>query len=444
MNLAALALGWVALTSPGIDLDDFFTRPEVKGSVSAALVTDAEGTVLYERNPDQRLVPASNQKILSAIYALLVLGPEHRGELKLWREGTVIIAEARAHPAITHAQLVGARETLQVPKGATLRVKSAYPTVTPPGWEWDDLPNRYAARPAAFSVDRGGFELWNRNGTATLRPANYGVRIVEGSRLRYDPSRGVVTVPKRLPKTDELLDTLAVPDAEVAAALVLGAKLEGRTETTPNRPPDVVLISPPLGEIVKDCLERSDNFVSEALLLSAAAHEAPFVRPDAPYTEAAERMKKRLVAETGLEPAWLRPMDGSGLSRHNLVSARALTTLLHFADRRWPEWREWLAAPGEGTLKNRLPGFPFWGKTGSLNSVSSLSGLSTDAEGKTLAISLVFNHFVAPATDIRRLQDEIVAKIGAPRRGTDFEDYYDRERSHPHPSDFALRWNWSR
>jgi hypothetical protein len=136
-------------------------------------------------------------------------------------------------------------------------------------------------------------------------------------------------------------------------------------------------------------------------------------------------------------------MDGSGLSRHNLVSARALTTLLLFADRRWPEWREWLAAPGEGTLKNRLEGLTFWGKTGSLNSVSSLSGLSTDLEGKTLAISLVFNHFVVPAADIRRLQDEIVAKIGAPRRGTDFEDYYDRERSHPHPSDFAFRWNWN-
>lgn len=424
------------------DLDPYLDRPVARGAIVGAAVSDAAGNLRYSRNADRRMVPASNQKILSCIYALLVLGPEYRGQVRLWKTSDMIHVEAIAHPMLTYAELVAARETLQVPPGAKLYLKAPYRAGIPPTWEQDDLPNRYAAQPSAFAVDRGGFELWNQGGKAVFRPANYGVSTHPGRKLRYDPLRGTAWVPTGLPKETKRLDTLAVPDPERAAALALGAKFTAPVASVPSSPPDLLLEAPPLREIVRECLVKSDNFLAECLMLNAAAAEAPFADPEDPYAEAADRMKKRLVEATGIVVDDLRPIDGSGLSRHNLVTPRVLIQLLLYADRTWPEWRSWLAGPGEGTLTNRLAGVNFRGKTGSLSSVSSLSGLSTDPAGESLAIALVFNNFVASATQIRALQDEIVAKIGAPG-GTDFEVdlSHDSERSHPHASDLVVHRN---
>jgi D-alanyl-D-alanine carboxypeptidase/D-alanyl-D-alanine-endopeptidase (penicillin-binding protein 4) len=46
--------------------------------VAALVVRARDGEVLYAREPDERLVPASNQKILTAIAALATYGPTHR------------------------------------------------------------------------------------------------------------------------------------------------------------------------------------------------------------------------------------------------------------------------------------------------------------------------------------------------------------------------------
>lgn len=438
------ALALVPAAAVAQDLDAFLDRPVTRGATVGAIVTDAAGNVRYSRNADRRLVPASNQKVLSAIYALLVLGPEYRGELRFWKTHDMIHVEAVAHPMATYADLVAVREALQIAPGTKLYLKAPYRAGIPPTWEHDDLPNRYAAQPSAFAVDRGGFELWNQGGKPGFRPANYGVRIEAARRLKYDPLSGVARVPASLPKETKRLDTLAVPDPERAAALALGTKFMAPVAAVPNRPPDLVLEAPPLRDIVRECLQKSDNFLAECLMLNAAVAEAPFADPEAPYAEAAERMEKRLVAAVGIDPEDLRPIDGSGLSRHNLVTPQVLVRLLLFADRTWPEWRSWLAGPGEGTLTNRLAGVNFRGKTGSLTSVSSLSGLSIDPAGESLAIALVFNNFTVSATQIRALQDEIVAKIGAPG-GTDFEVHpsHDFEGSHPHPSDLAVHWNRS-
>ena len=46
--------------------------------VAALVVAEKDGDVLYAREPDRALVPASNQKILTAIAALHSFGPTHR------------------------------------------------------------------------------------------------------------------------------------------------------------------------------------------------------------------------------------------------------------------------------------------------------------------------------------------------------------------------------
>lgn len=62
-----------ALQAP---LDRILTHDDLRGASVGAIVTTLDGTVLYERNSDLRLMPASNQKLLSVSYALHALGPD--------------------------------------------------------------------------------------------------------------------------------------------------------------------------------------------------------------------------------------------------------------------------------------------------------------------------------------------------------------------------------
>jgi D-alanyl-D-alanine carboxypeptidase/D-alanyl-D-alanine-endopeptidase (penicillin-binding protein 4) len=51
----------------------------LRGARVAALVVDAEaGHVLFARDADRAMVPASNLKVLTALAALEALGPTHR------------------------------------------------------------------------------------------------------------------------------------------------------------------------------------------------------------------------------------------------------------------------------------------------------------------------------------------------------------------------------
>ena len=72
----------------------------------------------------------------------------------------------------------------------------------------------------------------------------------------------------------------------------------------------------------------------------------------------------------------LTAYDSSGLSYSNRVSPKGLTKLLRFSEQqKWGKvLRNTLPSGGEGTLEDRLHGVPIRVKTGTLDSISALSG----------------------------------------------------------------------
>jgi D-alanyl-D-alanine carboxypeptidase/D-alanyl-D-alanine-endopeptidase (penicillin-binding protein 4) len=114
----------------------------------------------------------------------------------------------------------------------------------------------------------------------------------------------------------------------------------------------------------------------------------------------------------GVEPAKVRTVDGSGLSRQDLVTSQQLTTLLIAAQARpwFTTWYNALPVAGVadrlvgGTLRSRMAGTPaagnLHGKTGSLTGVSALSGYVTDASGRKLVFSAVINNNLVGVTPV--------------------------------------------
>lgn len=167
--------------------------------------------------------------------------------------------------------------------------------------------------------------------------------------------------------------------------------------------------SAPLSEILAATVKASLNLHAELLL-----REVGRVRRGAGTRQAGLLELGAFVREAGLPPDECAFADGSGLSMYNLVTPRALTSLLSHMDKSplRDTWHGLLAEPGEeGTFRRRLPNAPPGSirvKTGSMNRVHALAGYATSRRGEAIAFAILVNNFTASAAEIRGKIDKIV------------------------------------
>ncbi len=108
---------------------------------------------------------------------------------------------------------------------------------------------------------------------------------------------------------------------------------------------------------------------------------------------------RAFVRAAGIDDSKLIMLDGSGLSRGNLVTATTTLDLLVYMNRHryGATFRDALPIAGiDGTLRNRMKGTPAQGnaraKTGTIETVSTLSGYVTSAAGERLVFSIMINN----------------------------------------------------
>lgn len=397
-------------------LDAPFAAPAFDGSLVALCVRDLDGKVLFERNSALRVMPASNQKLLTCAFALRSLGPDYRPKTNLWKTSTRTVVESEGDPLMTYARLKEAVTKLKLDHRLPVYVKQSYRPYWPDSWEVDDLGNKYAAPISAFTVDRGSFELWATNGRPRFEPEPFGTRLryrpsAGPVAISYDPWKREVTLLGSLPKERKRLDTLSLPRPDEAAASVLGSFFVPTT-TVPNSVPTAILEGNTIADTVAACLPPSDNNIAENLLLMSAQRFEPL--GERPYEVARKQMKAFLTGNVGLPEGDINVFDGSGMSRHDLVTARSVSQLLVWANNQPTAavWRNSLArSSAAGTLQERLKDVTFLGKTGSLDMVAALSGYVRTKSGGEVVVSVILNHYSGSAKDARNAADEFVRKV---------------------------------
>ncbi|MDE0828668.1 MAG: D-alanyl-D-alanine carboxypeptidase, partial [Vicinamibacterales bacterium] len=115
---------------------------------------------------------------------------------------------------------------------------------------------------------------------------------------------------------------------------------------------------------------------------------------------------------------------GSGLSRYNYVTARALVDVLrrmHADPRHASAFSHTLPVAGtSGTLATRLVGTASEGnvhaKTGSMTHVRALSGYVTADDGEQLAFAVLANNFPGSADSILAVIDRLVDRLARSTR----------------------------
>lgn len=397
------------------DLNAIYDAPEWGGSTLGCMVEDSDGKVLFSRNADLRIVPASNNKLFAATFALATLGPNYTPKTSIWNGPDAVIIKATGDPMLSPNQLKEAANALNLGQNKPVKVWEAYRCGWNGSWELGDIPYYYTAQVNALTLDRGAFALKVNNGKLEFSPSAYGNRIEWLDRKSdhfsdtYDPWKHLCTVTGKLPTQNGTLDNYALPDTDVLAASFLG-KFDGYTSSVPSRSPDYTIRGQSLEKTIRLCLQISDNNIAENLLMLASSNGKQLKDP---YAEALKAEREWLKESVGLSGDNVLLDDGSGLSRENSVQPAALVTLLkwHLNQSDAELWRSLLDHPGAGTMLNRLKGFPIQVKTGSLNKVSALSGYMNLPHQKTIVFSIMENNFNRSGHDAKLLEDAVVKAI---------------------------------
>lgn len=412
--------------------------------------------VLFDYQADKLLIPASSLKLFTAAAALDALGPARRFVTRVVatppRDGTVdsLTLVGGGDPSLTTADL---KELAAAVRDAGLRQVgsvrgdgSRYADRYGYGWTVDDLPWYYAAEVSALSLDRNQVDVFVAPG-APGGPARVWCE-PSADDLRLESS--VVTGPAhgrsqvvfdRAPDqrtfvlrgsiaADEgasLTEGMAIKDIELHAAYVFrrclreaGVAVSGSAVAGPAPDGTVELarrLSPPLSDLLHRTLKNSDNLYAELLLRELGVQTA-----GSGTAAGGLHGVRAFLQRYGIEAAGLRIEDGSGLSRYNLVTPRALAGVLRaMAFHRYREtfYAAMSIAGVDGTLAWRMRGTPAAGavraKTGFLTNQTSLSGYVTTGAGDFLIVCTIFNHSPSPARDLRRLHDRFftaLAQIG--------------------------------
>ncbi|GIV61352.1 MAG: peptidase M15 [Rhodothermaceae bacterium] len=465
-------------------LDALFDAPRYENAWWAARIVDlTDGTVVYERNARRSFIPASNTKLYTTAAALEQLGPDYRYQTVLYADGPVangvlrgnLIVRGSGDPSIGGRFTDGDRTAVFRAWADSLRaagitriegdligdddvfddVPLGY------GWSWDDETYWYGAEISGLSFNDNCVDVtiapttpgaparifWEPDSTDYVRVVNQTLTLPADSSLDegYERLRGtnILRLYSRVPADRPDTESLTVNNPTRYFVHVLretllrqGIAVQGRPvdvddlSIKPDYEDDALLrvathLSPPLARIVEVINKESQNLYAEQLLRTLGAERAASDSLSLPGS--AERglaAVMETLVRAGIDTSRVQLVDGSGLSRLNLVTAemtsRLLTYLWHHPD---PAVREAflgsLPVGGEdGTLEYRFRDTPVRGrvraKTGTVGNVSTLSGYVTSTDGTPYAFVLMANHYTTKTRDVRATLDEAVRLLVDP------------------------------
>ncbi|MBK8149366.1 MAG: D-alanyl-D-alanine carboxypeptidase/D-alanyl-D-alanine-endopeptidase [Acidobacteria bacterium] len=317
----------------------------------------------------------------------------------------------------------------------------------PGGWEWDDLQWYYGAEVSALPFNDNAVDLSIRGASVgapcivNILPLNPVMRIINtctttAAKSGREPSvkKGLddntVEIGGTMPAGEEYSNKITVSrPAELFIALLKerlekkGIVITGQRKLITRRdkiqlavtssvPPIEIARQegPPFSVVAAKTMKPSQNLYTETILWTLGeqgrafpvpqdAKSNPFLDSKSTSSERGIFVVRNFLNEIGVAPDGIIQWDGSGLSRHNLVTPAAVVTLYTYMakqSRYSTTWMDSLTIGGvDGTLRNRFKGTKTQGnvrgKTGTIDQVSALSGYVTTSSGEKAVFSIIVN-----------------------------------------------------
>ncbi|MEH7505698.1 D-alanyl-D-alanine carboxypeptidase/D-alanyl-D-alanine-endopeptidase [Neobacillus drentensis] len=439
-------------------------EPVLKGAIAGISIRSVtDGKIIYDHNGDVRLRPASNMKLLTAAAALNTLGEDHTFTTELHTDGLVkkktlhgnLYLRGKGDPTLLKIDFDKMAEDIQ--KRGIKRIKGNL--VGDDSWyddvrysldlPWSDETTHYGAQISALTAsptkdfDAGSVKVLVQPGTrkgdkpiVKMTPKTNYLKIVNQAKtvsedgkkeiiIEREHAKNIITIKGTIPtKAKAEKDWIGVWDPTRYAMSLLnksliehGIRVTGKLKT--GRVPETANMlsthqSMPLSELLVPFMKLSNNVHAEILI-----KEMGRVEKGEGSWEKGLSVLKTEITKFGVNPKTLVLRDGSGVSHVDLIPANQITQLLFAVQKeKWfPSYLHSLPVAGEsekmvgGTLRTRMKGPLVRGKvhakTGTISTVSSISGYIKTKNGQTLIFSILLNNLMEDSKG-KKVEDKLI------------------------------------
>ena len=434
-------------------IDDILNQEKLKRSHWGILVKTLDNqTSLYELNAQKYFIPASNVKLLTTAAALIKFGSNYQIRTPIYASGdypnlSVLKIVGKGDPTLSSEQLETLakqlkRKGIQRIENLMIEDSSMDEHAINPTWECEDIQFYYAPSINRLTLNENAVLL-------TLYPQRMGEKLtIEWSdplaAKQWEINNQTITGDKDSPYSVSINRNFETPLLTITGSLAINSEpdLFGMAVVNPgqyfldslefylekeginiinsevmygnNELDNLVKIteikSQELREIITKANQESNNLYAESLL--------NLLLDNSNLKNGSVDNLKTTLNQLQLDPDTYHLKDGSGLSRHNLVSPEVFVNLLTSIQGTpvGEVYRQSLAIGGvNGTLENRFTGTIIEGKiqakTGTLSGASSLSGYIEPLNYSQLAFSIMVNQSDLPASELRKVIDKIVINL---------------------------------
>ncbi len=456
-------------------IDEQFNDPRFENAFWGVKIQSMKtGKVWYSRNANKVFMPASNQKIPTTAVTLLTLGEDFVFESFFTHDGSIendvingnIVVFANGDPTLSNRFHNNPVDVFKIWADALQKsgIKKINGNIIGDdnafednhlgyGWSFSGLQAWYSAEVGALQLNENVIDIriippQTIDGKIEIKPnlpSNYytiinEIELVEtgSSSVSYSRNYGenIIKLSGRVAAGSSPLEVSpSITNPTLFYVTVLKEVLEAEgIEITGDAVDcddindyritldDVTVLalhkSPPLKEILKGLMKRSQNNYAETMVRLLGWNKTGH----GSFREG-RKVVEEVLQSMEIEPGTYAFMDGSGLTRYNYISPEQIVTILT-AMRNTPYWETWIeiqpVAGVDGTLRNRMKETAAEGnvkaKTGTIANVRGLSGYVTTADGEEIVFSFLVNSHLRTSRETEEITDEVLRLISEFRR----------------------------
>ncbi len=397
-----------------------------KSFTGFSLIEAESGKVLHEYDANKYFTPASNTKILTLYTCLNLLGdsiPALRYEIR----GDSLLFWGTGDPTLLHSDWPNQQGVIDFLRSRKERLFFCPTNFTDAyfgaGWAWDDYNYAFQAEKSPMPIygNTVRFSKKRNSSQYEVHPSRFSAHLADNPKLQQ--SKASI---KRQAQDNIFEYNLqnAIPHSykrsipyhyshELLVSLLedlLNQKITIHQNAGFPSADSQTLYSTTVDKAYQAIMQESNNFISEQLLLACANETLDTLSTKKIIKYAQEK----LLTDLPDRAIWV---DGSGLSRYNLLTPRTLTNVLRkiFQMTNQDYVLEVFPAGGEtGTIKNRYGGKekPYvFAKSGTLSNKHCLSGYLIAKSGQLLIFSFMHNNYTSGAQPLQKEMENILNQI---------------------------------